>query len=87
MSHPAVLIASPPQSLKEEKVLLTACRYLITRIKVLKYQYVIFGLLAHVIESLRRRMLQIHRRPHVMPTDVVCFNQRGAGYAAAITDG
>jgi hypothetical protein len=57
------------------------------RVEVLEHQHILIRLVAHIVELLLRIVLQIHGRAHVLPANVVRFDQIGARDCAAGADG
>jgi hypothetical protein len=57
------------------------------RVEVLEHQHIIVRLVAHIVELLLRIVLQIHGRAHVLPANVVRFDEIGARDCAAGADG
>jgi len=57
------------------------------RIKILEHEHILLRLVAHVVESLVRVILQIHGGAHVVAADVVCFDEVGVRDGAAVADG
>lgn len=57
------------------------------RVEVLEHKHILLRLVTHIVESLIRVVLQIHRGAHVVAADVVCFDEVGRGDGAAVADG
>lgn len=67
-------------------MILTNSLHVSTGIEILENQNVVFALLAHIVELLRRVVHQIHHGAGIMSSDMVCFHEILMIHGASIAD-